>query len=174
MPQLESVELFFSYSHKDRDLREELERHLALLKRQGFISVWHDRQITAGSEWAGAIDEHINSAGIILLLISADFVSSDYCYDIEMSRALARHAAGQARVIPVLLRDVDWRGAPFSQLQAVPTGGVPVTSWENRDEAFSDVARALRHAVTELTVRRAAAELTAVTSCSANAAVYFP
>jgi hypothetical protein len=174
MPQLESVELFFSYSHKDRALREELERHLGVLKRQGFISVWHDRQITAGSEWAGAIDAHIHSARVILLLISADFVSSDYCYDVELKRALARHAAGEARVIPVLLRAVDWRGAPFSHLQAVPTGGVPVTSWENQDEAFADIARAIREAVTDLTAPRASAGVTPPVASSGAATVYFP
>jgi hypothetical protein len=174
MPQLESVELFFSYSHKDRELCEELQRHLALLKRQGVISVWHDRQIAAGSEWAGAIDAHMKSARIILLLVSADFVSSDYCYDVEMKHALARHAAGTARVIPVLLRDVDWRGAPFSHLQAVPTGAMPVTSWDNRDEAFADVARAIREAVTDLTTRQAAAGVTPTALSSGAPTVHFP
>jgi hypothetical protein len=174
MAQLESVELFFSYSHKDRALREELERHLSSLKRQGIISVWHDRQITAGSEWAGAIDAHINSARVILLLISADFVSSDYCYDIEMRRALARHTEGAARVIPVLLRDVDWRGTPFSHLQAVPAGGLPVTSWENQDEAFANVARAIREAVGELTAKRPAADITSAEPSSDTSTVYFP
>jgi serine phosphatase RsbU (regulator of sigma subunit) len=173
MTQPEAVELFFSYSHNDRDLREELERHLAVLRRQGVISVWHDRQITAGTPWAGQIDAHIDRAQVILLLISADFVSSDYCYDREMTRALARHAAGEARVIPVLLRDVDWSGAPFSHLQAVPTDGVPVTSWENRDEAFADVARAIRRAVTELAAQPSI-DVAAPTSRAATTAGYFP
>ena len=144
------VALFFWYSHRDRELRDELERHLAILQRQGLISAWHDRQIGAGTEWAGAIDAHLEAAGIVLLLISADFLSSRYCYDKEMTRALARHAAGEARVIPVLLRAAEWQDAPFNHLQALPSGGAPVTSWSNRDEAFADVARGIRQAALEL------------------------
>jgi hypothetical protein len=97
------VEIFISYSHKDDRLRERLEAHLSLLRRQGIISAWHDRRITAGREWAGAIDEHLNSAAVILLLASADFLASDYCYEKEMTRALERHSAGEAWVIPVIL-----------------------------------------------------------------------
>jgi serine phosphatase RsbU (regulator of sigma subunit) len=171
----DGVELFFSYSHKDRDLREELERHLALLKRQGFISVWHDRQIAAGTEWEREIDGHINSAKVILLLVSADFISSHYCYDLEVKRAMERHDAGEARVIPVLLRAVDWHGAPFSRLQAVPTGGVPVTSWDNRDEALADVARAIRQAVTELAGRSLAIGAAQTETLTSDTPVaYFP
>ena len=98
------IELFISYSHKDDALREQLDTHLSLLKRQGVIEAWHDRRIGAGQEWAGAIDEHLNSAASILLLVSADFLASDYCYDLEMKRALERHDAGDAWVIPVILR----------------------------------------------------------------------
>ncbi len=146
------IEVFFSYSHKDEDLRNELENHLSILKRQGLISTWHDRKIGAGEEWRGAIDENLNSAQIILLLISADFLASDYCYDIEMDRALERHESGEARVIPVILRPVDWKGAPFGELQALPTSAEPVTSrkWSSRDEAFTDTARGIRRAIEKL------------------------
>jgi hypothetical protein len=170
------VELFFSYSHRDLQLREELERHLTLLMRQSVISSWHDRQIGAGSEWAGEIDAHLNSAHIILLLVSADFLSSDYCYDIEMKRALARHAAGEARVIPVLLRAVEWQGALFSHLQAVPTGGLPVTSWDNRDEAFADVTRAIRRAASDLTLSRSRSPVPtgSASALPGRSAQYFP
>jgi hypothetical protein len=91
-----------------------------------------------------------------------------------MKRALARHSAGEARVIPVLLRAVDWRGAPFSHLQAVPTGGLPVTSWENQDEAFADIARAIREAVTELTAQRAATTVATAAASAVASTVYFP
>ena len=124
-----SINLFFSYSHKDRELRDELERHLSMLKRQGIIGAWHDRMITAGTEWVGEIDAHLEQARLILLLVSADFLSSDYAYDVELRRAMARHASGDARVIPVILRAVDWEGAPFGKLQAVPGGAKPDTSW---------------------------------------------
>jgi hypothetical protein len=144
------LNLFYSYAREDLSLRIALERHLAVLQRQGVIAGWHDQEISAGAEWAGEVDEHLRTADIILLLISSDFLSSDYCYDVELQRAMQRHDAGAARVIPVLLRAVEWKGAPFGKLQAVPTGAVPVTSWDNRDEAFADIAGAIRRAATEL------------------------
>ena len=146
-----SIELFYSYAHEDESLLGELRKHLGILKRQGVIRDWHDRKITAGAEWKGQIDHHLTTAAVILLLVSADFIASDYCYDIEMTRALERHDKGEARVIPVILRHVDnWHAAPFGKLQVVPTDGRPVTDWPNRDEAFADVARQIRRAVEEL------------------------
>jgi hypothetical protein len=144
------TKLFISYSHKDEGLREKLGAHLSLLKRQGFIDEWHDRRITAGQEWAGEIDDNLDSDAIILLLVSADFLASDYCYDREMKRALDRHDAGEARVIPVILRKVDWAGAPFAHLQALPKDGKPVKSWADEDEAFTDVALGIRKVVEEI------------------------
>jgi hypothetical protein len=145
-----AFELFFSYAHKDEGLRDELATHLKMLQRQGVITTWHDRQITAGSEWAGAIDTHLNSAGIILLLISPDFIASDYCYDIELTRAMERHEAGEAIVIPVILRPADWTDAPFGKLQALPKNAHPVTLWPNRDEAWLNVAQGIRKAAGQL------------------------
>ena len=146
-----SIEVFYSYAHEDEELVKELRKHLSILKRQGVIREWYDREITAGTDWKGQLDQHLNSAGVILLLVSADFLASDYCYDVEMTRALERHDQGEARVIPVLLRKVDgWQGAPFGKLQSLPTDGKPVTSWNNRDEAFADVARGIRNAIGQL------------------------
>lgn len=150
----DGVTVFFSYSHKDEVFRQELEKHLHILQRQGVISVWHDRKITAGDEWAGEIDQHLNTADIILLLISPDFLFSDYCYEIEMKRALARHDTGEARVIPVIIRSVDWEGAPFGKLQALPKDAKPVATWRTLDEGFVDVARGIRRVAEELKARR--------------------
>ncbi len=147
---MEPVKLFFSYSHKDEDLREELVKHLAILRRQGVIEAWHDRKIGAGREWAAEIDANLNNARIILLLISSDFLASDYCYDKEMLRAMERHEAGEAVVIPVILRQCDWQGGQFDKLQGLPKDCKPGTSWTNRDEAFTDIARGIRKAVAEL------------------------
>lgn len=144
------VSLFYSYSHKNEALRDELETHLSLLKRQGVIRGWHDRRITAGTEWEGQLDQHFDAVKVILLLVSADFLASDYCYDIEMTRALKRHEAGTARVIPVILRPCDWHAAPFGKLQALPRDGKPVAAWKNRDEPFADVARGIREVVSDL------------------------
>jgi hypothetical protein len=97
------MEVFFSYAHEDEELRNELAKHLKLLERQKVIKGWHDRQITAGEEWKNSIDDHLEAADIILLLISSDFMASDYCYDVELARAMERHALKEARVIPVIL-----------------------------------------------------------------------
>lgn len=144
------IKIFFSYAHKDEPLRDELSKHLSPLKRAGQIEEWHDRLIVPGTDWATVIDERLNSAHIILLLISADFIASEYCWGVEVERALERHSAREARVIPVILRAVDWAAAPFSNLQALPTDVCPVTSWPNRDEAFADVVKGIRVAIEEL------------------------
>jgi hypothetical protein len=146
----EPLEVFFSYSHRDEKLREELEKHLSLLQRDGVIANWHDRKISAGTEWARQIDKHLDTANIILLLVSADFLASDYCSGIEMKRAIERHNRGDARVIPIILRACDWKDAPFGHIQALPTDAKPVTSWRSRDRAFSDVAQGIKKIVGEL------------------------
>lgn len=138
--------VFFSYSHADEALRDQLEKQLSMLKRQGVIDTWHDRRIGAGQEIALAIDNQINRDDIILLLVSADFLASNYCYDIEMKRAMERHEAGEAIVIPIILRACDWHHAPFGKLNAVPRDGKPITQWADIDEAFLQVAKAVREA----------------------------
>src|SRR5947209_2709003 len=145
-----AIEIFCSYAHKDEKLRDELERHLSPLRREGKIKSWFDRMIEAGEEWKGKIDEHLNSANVILLLISSDFVHSDYCYDIEMARALERQGRGEARVIPIILRPCAWERTQFAHLQALPAGAKPVTSWPNQDEALLSAAQGIGKVVDEL------------------------
>lgn len=149
--------VFLSYSHADEGLRDQLEKQLAILRRQGVIEVWHDRRIAAGEEWAQEIDAHVEQDDIILLLISPDFLASDYCYDKEMTRAVERHAARSAIVIPVILRPCDWHETPFGKLQAVPTDGKPITSFPDRDQAMLEVARAVRAAAERFGARADAA-----------------
>ncbi len=144
-----ALAVFFSYSHEDEALRDELETHLAALKRQGRVRTWHDRKISAGREWAGQIDDNLHSADIILLLVSPPFIASHYCWDVEMIDALKRHEDGEARVIPIILRHADWLYAPFGKLQALPEDGRPVVSWPNRDEAFLNVVEGIRTAIKE-------------------------
>lgn len=138
------VKLFYSYSHKDEDLRKELETHLKLLKHQGVIDDWHDRKIDIGTEWRDALDENLRNANIILLLVSADFIASDYCYDIEVEHAMQRHEKGTAIVIPVFLRPCDTTGTPFMRLQGLPRDLKPVTKWDDKDEAFTDITKGIR------------------------------
>jgi internalin A len=141
------IRVFYSYSHKDETLRDQLETHLTILKRRGLIQSWHDRRINPGQVWVGEIDSHLDSAQIILLLVSADFISSEYCYEIEMKRAMARHDAGEAVVIPIMLRACNKNGTPFSAVQGLPKDFKPVTSWDNTDEAWTDVSLGIERAI---------------------------
>lgn len=147
-----SIKVFYCYAHEDKALRAVLEKHLGNLKRQELITGWSDRNIDAGKIWAKEIDGNLKTANIILLLISPDFMASDYCYSIELMHALERQENGTARVIPIMLRHVECEGAPFSHLQALPTDAIPVTDrkWRNRDVAFVDVAKGIRKIVKEL------------------------
>jgi TIR domain len=146
------VEIFICYARKDRAFLDELQRHLTLLQRQGHILVWHDGDISAGKEWEREIKKYLDTAQIILLLISSNFMASDYCYRKEMKWAMQRHEHGEARVIPVLLRLVHWEDAPFGKLQALPINGKPVTDayWHSQDEAFYEVTIAIQKVVEEL------------------------
>jgi hypothetical protein len=141
------IKIFYCYARKDKELRDELETHLEFLRRSGQITAWYDREIQPGTEWKREIDAHLDSADIVLLLISPNFMRSDYCYGVEMHRALERQRAGEARVIPIILRPVAWERTPLSELQALPTDGKPVTSWRSRDEAFRDVAKGIYEVV---------------------------
>lgn len=139
--------VFFSYSHHDEDLRDQLEKHLSILKRQGVIETWHDRRLTAGDDIDVGIADNMERADIVLFLVSSDFLASDYCYDVEVKRALERHDAGEARVIPVILRSCDWHPAPFGKLLALPTDGQPVAKFPDRNEAFLQITKGIRKAV---------------------------
>jgi TIR domain len=138
------VKLLFSYSHKDEELRDQLDAHLSLLKRQEELVTWHDRRITAGEEIDKAIRDELESSQIILLLISANFLASNYCYEKEMQRAIERHNNGTSVVIPVILHPCDWQTAPFGKLRATPTDGVPISKYPNQHEAFAIVAKDIR------------------------------
>ena len=142
------VKIFFCYAHEDEPLLNKLKAHLRPLQRQGLIDVWHDRDISAGTEWEQEINKHLNDAKIILLLVSPDFMDSDYCYGIEMKKALERHERGEAKVIPIILRPVYWQGL-LGKLQALPTDAKPVisSSWHYLDEAFFDVSECIRKAL---------------------------
>lgn len=143
-PEVAPLRLFYSYSREDEALRAALETHLKLLVRQGLIEPWDDRMIEVGHEWEPAILESLERADIILLLVSPDFVRSDHIWNKEMDRAMARHAEGTARVIPILLRPTDLTGAPFMKLQALPRDLNPVVKWRDRDEALTNVAQGIR------------------------------
>jgi hypothetical protein len=145
------LKLFYSYSPRDEALRGGLDAHLGLLKHQGHIEDWHQGLIGAGAERDAAIGDHLAKADVILLLVSATFIAASYGE--EIARAIARHDAGEAVVIPVALRPCDWKDAPFEKLQALPKNRRPVTKWKDRDEAWADVAAGIRRAVEALKER---------------------
>jgi hypothetical protein len=134
-----------------------LEKHLSVLKRQGIIGTWHDRSIDAGRDIDREIDQHLEASDIILLCVSPDFLASDYCWSNEMNRAMERHDAGEAIVVPIILRPCDWKETPFGKLKVLPTDGEPVVSrrWKNTDAAFADVVEGIRQTVKSLRNRLA-------------------
>jgi hypothetical protein len=152
--------LFFSYSHRDEALRNELEVHLSMLKRQGILETWHDRRITAGEEFDRTISKNLEAADIILLLVSPDFLASDYCYNTEMQRSLERHERNESCVIPIILRPCDWRHAPFSKLLVMPKDGKPVSKFSSQDDAFLEVVTAIRQVVSQREPRQEVASPT--------------
>jgi hypothetical protein len=120
------------------------------MERRGMIDSWHDRQIGAGDDWKERIDDNLQHADIILVLVSSDFIASDYCYEKEMIRALERHEKKEAVLIPVILRDVNWVGAPFAKIQALPKDAKAVTLWADRDSAWRDVAVGIEKVVADI------------------------
>jgi hypothetical protein len=147
------IEIFISYSKQDKQLRDGLLSHLRPLEREGIIT-WHDRQILPGTEWDDEIRARLNAADIILLLISADFLATDYCTQVEIPEALRRHEAGEAIVMPVILRSCGWKYTPLAAIQAYPEKAKPIKSWGDIDEAYTDVVDGVYLAATEIKKRR--------------------
>jgi hypothetical protein len=159
MPPPQTVKIFCSYAHKDEPLREALDPHFALLRRQGVATFWSDREIYAGSDWAAQIDTNLRTANVILLLLSAHFIDSNYCFDIELKLAAARHLRGEAIVIPIILQPCKWEGVKvqceegefiLSKPQALPAKALAVTKWRNRQEAFDSIAEGVAAVVEQL------------------------
>jgi internalin A len=150
----EAIRVFVSYSHKDDEFRAALDTHLKLLQRTGLIETWHDRRIAPGNDWRREIDRELDGADLILLLVSPDFIASDYCYEVEMKRAMERDAQEEARVIPILIRKCQWGEAPFSKLQALPKNAKPVRLWRDHDSAWSNVAEGIEKVIREIQMQR--------------------
>jgi tetratricopeptide (TPR) repeat protein len=144
------IKVFICYSHDDQELRNRLEQHLSALIYSGKITIWQDQKILPGANWEDQINAHLGEADLILLLISASFISSQYCWNKELRTALQRHKDGSARIIPIILKPVDFQDTPLGQLQALPTGIKPITRWSNQDEAFEDVVRGIRTTIEDL------------------------
>ncbi len=146
---MQGTSIFFFYVHEDEPSLTELKMHLQPLKRQNLISAWNDT-IDPGLEWQKERAAQLDAASIILLLISPDFMASDDAYGVEMQRIMQRHDAGEARVIPVLLKPVDWKHTPFARLTPLPTNARPIASWPDQNVAFFDITIALRKVIYDL------------------------
>lgn len=147
-----AIRVFISYSHKDESLRNELLTHLKLLQRQGIVDTWDDRRIDSAEDWRLKVDENLERADIILLLVSADFLASDYCYEKEVARALERHENGEVKVIPIIVRDVNWMRTPFAKLQVLPKDGKAISKWQDKDSAWREVSEGITIAAKELRI----------------------
>ena len=146
-----AIEVFYSYVQEDEPVAEKLRRHLALLKRQELITDWYAGKVIPGKEPSEQIKEHLDSAKIILLLISANYLFSDYHDLVEVKRAMERSRADDAIVIPILLSPTDeLEKAPFGKLIVLPRNRKPISKWSDKDEAFAEVAREIRAAVERL------------------------
>lgn len=141
------MKTFISYSHCDGSYRQRLETQLTMLKRQGTISSWTDRKITPGEEWGGQIDKNLEAARIIILLVSPDFLASKYCYEKEMQRAMVKHESRESIVIPILIRPCDWKSAPFSKLQVLPSEAKDVSKWANADDAWLNISDGIKDTI---------------------------
>ena len=150
------INIFFAYSREDSILRDRLDKHLSGLKRKNYVNTWYDGKIDAGKEWEKEIDLNLSKADIVLLLISADFIASDYCYDVEMTKAISRHEKGDAVIIPIILNPCDWSDLPFSKIQGLPQNGKPITSsyWENSEIALNEVSKSIKDIVENLLVTK--------------------
>ncbi|HOY08217.1 MAG TPA: toll/interleukin-1 receptor domain-containing protein, partial [Saprospiraceae bacterium] len=138
------AKIFIAYSHKDEQFREELEKHLKIFKRNGFIEIWTDRELMPGVEWNKEIIYELVNANIIIFLVSPDFLASDYIYDIEVKKAISQHELGVSKIIPVIVRHCDWQSTPIGKIQGLPMNAKPISAWHDRDEAFLSVANELK------------------------------
>jgi hypothetical protein len=148
------LRLFISYSHEDEKMKNELDKHLIMLKRSGKVEVWNDRRLMAGEEWDTGIKDEMHRADIILLLVSADFNNSEYIWKEELAHAMERHEKGTARVVPIILRKCEWKDMPYAKLQALPKGARPVTEFPDKDDAYTDIASGIRMLVDNMLLQK--------------------
>lgn len=164
MPSANELNVFISYAHKDEELKDELCTHLRTFERISLNRSWiihlrDDRKIISGTNWDTEINSNLDNAQVILLLISSDFIASDYCYGVEVARAMELHDCRMARVVPIILREARWGDQTFSKLQVLPDRAVPVTAWarpqgsNKNDAAFTNVANGLQKVFDELAAK---------------------
>lgn len=146
----EGIKVFISYAHEDEEYKDKLIKHLAILKRKNILKEWHDRKILAGQQFDNEISKQLLEADIILLMISVDFLNSDYCYEKEMQKALELNKANIARVIPIIVRKCDWKDSPFANLKVSPTDGKDLKGWKDEDEAYMNIINDIKAVINDI------------------------
>ncbi|MEL6968812.1 MAG: toll/interleukin-1 receptor domain-containing protein [Bacteroidota bacterium] len=144
------TKIFIAYSRKDVTLLQELRAHLAILERAKLARIWYDGEIEAGSNWEESIKNAMFEANLVLMLISPDFIASDYCYNVEMSRAISLHDQRSLKIIPVILRPCNWHLSPLGRIQALPQNGLPITEWDSSDKAFTLIVDRIANSLKEI------------------------
>lgn len=152
-----SVKVFISYAHKDEAHKNNLVEHLTTLRRSNLISEWHDREIVPGQAWKSEISENLEEAELILFLVSSTFLASEYCFDVEFGRALAKHEEGSAQLIPIIIRSCDWKTTALGPFQGLPKDAKPISTWPDQDEGWLDVIDGIKRNLAKFTPKRLAA-----------------
>ena len=149
---MKKPKIFISYCHEDHALKSQLDRHLNSLKISNIVDVWYDGLIQPGDEWEKAIDDQLNEADIVLLLISVNFINSKYCYSVELKKAMERHENGTTRVVPIILSHCYWENQPFAKFQALPSKARPISSFPDRDEAYFNIVNELHSSIKSINI----------------------
>jgi hypothetical protein len=168
-----AVSVFYSYSHKDDKLRKQVSTALAPLKHEKLIKEWYDGDIVPGKKWEKEIYEQLELSELILLLVSQDFISSEFIRSQELKRAIIRDSTGDARVVPIIIRPTDWQSSALGSLKALPKDAKALTLWRNRDEGLLEVAKGIRKVIEDLRLRRVAAGLDEMSPAAGLALGYF-
>ncbi len=148
------LKLFISYSHKDEEYVEEFRKWLALLKQNGIIEEWYDRKIVPGKNWEKEIENNLSDADIVCLFLSQNFLASEYCQK-EKEEAYNLKKRKNIAVIPIILSPSGWKDDDMlSKSLALPTDGKPISTFPNKDIAWSDVYERLKKVIEDLTYSR--------------------
>lgn len=142
-----AVTVLLCYAHEDERMASQLKKHLSSLEHNRLVALWDYGNISPGDEWKQEIDKRLGEAQIILLLISASFLASQFCYKMEMQEAIKRHERKEVRVIPVILRHVHWKEPPLDKIQALPDRAKPISGWSSQDEGFANVAEGIARVI---------------------------
>lgn len=146
----QQIEVYISYAPEDNEIRNQLQDHLEVMDYSGLQITWSDGKIGAGQVQKPVIEERLKKAQVILLLVSVSYLKLIKTnLKIEMIRAVERERQGKARVIPIIARSCEWKGAPFGRLAVLPSSTIPIDLAPNRDQILLEVARDIRIAIEE-------------------------